>query len=563
MTTSTTIPSDIAIAQAAKLKPIAEIAEALGLEEGDWDSYGKYKAKLDLSILERLASKPDGKLILVTAINPTAAGEGKTTVSVGLAQALNRIGKKTVLAIREPSLGPVFGMKGGAAGGGYSQVVPMEDINLHFTGDMHAITSAHNLLAAIIDNHLQQGNELGLDPRRIVWKRVLDMNDRALRNIVIGLGGKANGTPREDGFEITVASEIMAILCLAHDLKDLKEKISRMLVAYNFDNRPVYVKDLGAEGAMTVLLKEAIKPNLVQTLEHTPALIHGGPFANIAHGCNSLLATQMALKLGEYAVTEAGFGADLGAEKFFNIKCRKGGLTPSAVVIVATIRALKLHGGAEKDSLKEENLDALAAGFRNIEKHAETISRFGVPFVIALNRFHTDTEEEMALFQKLCDEKGYALALSDVWGRGGAGGEELARVITQLAEKETKDGFRYLYETEQTIEEKVTRIALEVYGAADVNFTDKARRQIAAFVKHGWDNLPICMAKTQYSLSDHPKLLGRPQGFTITVREFKPSLGAGFIVALTGEILRMPGLPKVPAALGMDVDETGHVKGLF
>jgi formate--tetrahydrofolate ligase len=558
------VPSDIEIAQAATMKPIREIAESLGLAEDEWESYGKYKAKIDMSVLRRLESKPDGRLILVTAINPTAAGEGKTTVSVGLSQALNRIGKKTMLALREPSLGPVFGLKGGAAGGGYSQVVPMEDINLHFTGDFHAITSAHNLLAALLDNHIQQGNALGIDPRRIVWKRVLDMNDRSLRNIVIGLGGKANGVPREDGFDITVASEIMAVLCLSQDLHDLKQALSRMLVAYTYDNKPIYAGDLQAEGAMAVVLKDAIKPNLVQTLENTPALIHGGPFANIAHGCNSLIATQLAMKLGDYTVTEAGFGADLGAEKFLNIKCRRGELTPSAVVIVATLRALKMHGGVPKDRLKEENVNALTDGFHNLEKHTETIGRFGLPFVVALNQFHTDTQNEIEQFKKLCVERNIPFALADVWGKGGAGGEELAQKVVEIVETDSyQTQFQLLYDAKQTIQEKIERIAKEVYGADGVHFTEEAKKQMAAYQEQGWDQLPICMAKTQYSLSDNPELLGRPSGFQITVRELKPSLGAGFIVALTGKIMTMPGLPKRPAALNMDIDEQGNVSGLF
>lgn len=563
MTTSVRIPSDIEIAQEAKMQRISEIAAGLGLSEEEWEGYGRYKSKLDLSVLDRLKAKPDGKLVLVTSINPTAAGEGKTTVSVGLAQALNRIGRKAVLALREPSLGPCLGMKGGAAGGGYSQVVPMEDINLHFTGDMHAVTSAHNLLAALIDNHLQQGNLLGLDPRRIVWKRALDMNDRALRHIVIGMGGRSDGIPREDGFEITVASEIMAILCLAESLQGLKEALSRMLIGYTYEGRPVQVKDLGAEGAMTVLLKDALKPNLVQTLEHTPALVHGGPFANIAHGCNSLLATRMALKLGDYAVTEAGFGADLGAEKFLNIKCRQGRLTPSVVVIVATVRALKLHGGASKDKLAEEGLEALQAGFANLEKHAESIASYGLPYVVAVNEFPTDTAKEVELLKRLCAERGMPVELCRVWGQGGAGGKELAEAIVRLAEAKPVKTLSSLYPSEAAIPEKAKAIARTFYGADDVVFTERARKQIEEFVRNGWDRLPLCMAKTQYSLSDQPGLTGRPKGFTVTIRELKPSLGAGFIVALTGDILRMPGLPKVPAALGMDVDENGKTRGLF
>lgn len=563
MATGVHIPSDLEIARQTKMKRIGEIAADLGLSEEEWDGYGRYKAKVDLSVLNRLQDKPDGKLVLVTSINPTAAGEGKTTVSVGLAQALNRIGRKTVLALREPSLGPCFGMKGGAAGGGYSQVVPMEDINLHFTGDMHAVTSAHNLLAALIDNHLQQGNALGLDSRRIVWKRAVDMNDRALRHIVIGMGGKTEGVPREDGFEITVASEIMAILCLSQGLKELKEALSRMLIGYTYDGRPLHVKDLDAQGAMTVLLKEALKPNLVQTLEHTPAFVHGGPFANIAHGCNSLTATRMALKLGDYAVTEAGFGADLGAEKFLNIKCRKGGLAPSVVVIVATVRALKLHGGAAKDSLAGEDLEALQRGFANLEKHAESIGSYGLPFVVAVNEFPTDTEREVELLKRLCAGRGFPVELCRVWAEGGEGGRGLAETVAALASGKPSKDFACLYEESAPIPAKAEAIAKTFYGADGVVFTDRAKRQIEEFVRNGWDKLPLCMAKTQYSLSDTPALTGRPKGFTVTVRELKPSLGAGFIVALTGDILRMPGLPKVPAALRMDVDEDGTVHGLF
>jgi formate--tetrahydrofolate ligase len=563
LTTSVRMPSDIEIAQGAEMKRISELAGNLGLSDEEWEGYGKYKAKLELSVLGRLADRPDGKLVLVTSINPTAAGEGKTTVSVGLAQALNRNGRKAVLALREPSLGPCFGMKGGAAGGGYSQVVPMEDINLHFTGDMHAVTAAHNLLAALIDNHLQQGNTLGIDPRRIVWKRAVDMNDRALRHIMIGLGGRNEGVPREDGFEITVASEIMAILCLVESLGELKLSLARMLIGYTYDGRPLQVKDLGAEGAMTVLLKDALKPNLVQTLEHTPALVHGGPFANIAHGCNSLLATRMALKLGDYAVTEAGFGADLGAEKFLNIKCRKGSITPSVVVIVATVRALKLHGGAAKEALAGEDLAALRSGFANLEKHAESIRSYGLPFVVAVNEFPSDTQREVELLKRLCADKGIEVELCRVWEKGGEGGHELAETVARLAESKPDKPFALLYDAAWSIEAKVEAIAGTFYGADGVVFTDRAKRQIQEFMKNGWDRLPICMAKTQYSLSDQPGLTGRPSGFRVTVRELKPSLGAGFIVALTGDILRMPGLPKVPAALGMDVDDDGRTKGLF
>lgn len=559
---ATTHLTDIEIAQTAKMKPISEITEKLELTEDQWDGYGKYKAKLDLSILND-SSKTEGKLILVTAINPTSAGEGKTTVSVGLSQALNRIGKRTVLALREPSLGPNFGLKGGAAGGGYSQVVPMEDINLHFTGDFHAITTAHNLLAALIDNHIFQGNSLNIDPRRITWKRVLDMNDRALRNITIGLGGKNHGVPRESGFDITVASEIMAILCLAQDLQDLKEALKKMLIGYTYDNRPVYVEDLDAQGAMALVLKEAIKPNLVQTLENTPAIIHGGPFANIAHGCNSLLATRMALKLGEYAVTEAGFGADLGAEKFLHIKCRKGELQPSAVVIVATIRALKMHGGVSRENLREENLAALEAGFANLEKHADTIRQFGLPFIVAINRFSLDTQAEVELLKELCDKKGLPIAEANVWEKGGEGGEALARELVALIENGPSADFHYLYDVNETIEEKINRIVTKVYGGTGVKFTDQARKQLQELNQHGWSHLPICMAKTPASLSDDPAQIGRPDNFSITVREFRPSLGAGFIVALTGNVLTMPGLPKTPAALNMDITEDGNISGLF
>lgn len=554
--------TDIEIAQRADMKPISEIAGQLGLSEDQWEAYGKYKAKLDLSILKD-ETRQDGKLILVTAINPTSAGEGKTTITVGLSQALNRVGKRTVAALREPSLGPNFGLKGGAAGGGYAQVVPMEDINLHFTGDLHAITTAHNLLGALIDNHIFQGNELNIDPRRVIWKRVLDMSDRALRNVTIGLGGRNHGVPRETGFDITVASEIMAILCLASDMHDLKERLKEMLIGYTYDGKPVYVGDLNAQGSLAVVLKDAIKPNLVQTLENTPAIIHGGPFANIAHGCNSLLATRMALKLGEYAVTEAGFGVDLGAEKFFNIKCRIGDLKPSAVVVVATIRALKMHGGVERDQLGEENLDALRAGFANLQKHTETLRRFGLPFIVAINRFSLDTQAEVELLSQLCEENNIPIAVADVWGQGGAGGEELARKLIEIVEEGSNDRFEYLYDVNDSIEDKLNRIVTEVYGGLGVRFTDQAKRQIKELEEHGWDKLPICMAKTPLSLSDDPTKKGRPTDFYITVREFQPSLGAGFIVALTGNILRMPGFPKQPAALNMGLDEEGNIYGLF
>ncbi len=556
-------PSDIEIASNAKMNKIAAIAQKIGLNEEEWEPIGRYKAKLDLGLLGRTRDQMDGHLVLVTSINPTSAGEGKTTVTVGLGDALQQIGKKSVIALREPSLGPVFGIKGGAAGGGYAQVVPMEDINLHFTGDFHAISSAHNLLAALIDNHIQQGNILGMDPRRVVWKRVLDVNDRVLRDIIIGLGGKANGVPREDGFDITVASEIMAILCLVESVEELKQALSRMLIGYTYEQTPVFVRDLKAEGALTVLLKDAIKPNLVQTLENTPALIHGGPFANIAHGCNSLLATKMALKLGEYVVTEAGFGADLGAEKFLHIKARKGNLKPSVVVIVATIRALKLHGGAAKNQLGQEDLAALEGGFENLVKHAETIRRFGLPFVVALNQFPTDTKLEVQHFITLCQQRDILVSQTQVWEHGGAGGKDLAAKVVQLAKEESAEGFRFLYGTEDSVEAKMEVIAKEVYSAEGVVFSEKAQKQIQEFRQRGWSDLPVCVSKTQYSLSDDPQKGGRPAGFYITVREFKPSLGAGFLVALTGSIMTMPGLPKEPAALHMDVDRDGKIKGLF
>lgn len=559
--TTTPLRSDIEIAQRAKLRPIREIARDAGLLEEELEQYGNYKGKIDLSLLDRLQDKPDGKLILVTAMNPTTAGEGKTTVSVGLAQALKQIGKKAVLALREPSLGPVFGMKGGATGGGYSQVVPMEDINLHFTGDMHAITAANNLLSAMIDNHIYHGNQLQIDPRKVIWKRVMDMNDRALRSIMIGLGGITGGMPREEGVDITVASEVMAILCLAQGIDDLKRMLGDILIGYSYANEPIYARQLGAEAAMTILLKEAIKPNLVQSLEHVPTIIHGGPFANIAHGCNSLLATRMALKLGDYAITEAGFGADLGAEKFLNIKCRKGGLAPSAVVVVATVRAMKLHGGVNKDELGNENLEAMRAGFRNVEKHVETIRSFGLPVVVALNQFYTDTEAELALFRHLCEQQDLPCAAARIWEYGGQGGEELARIVAETAEG-AGSSFTPLYPTDMGIADKINRIAAKVYGAERVIFSDTAQRQIRRFEEAGWGRLPVCMAKTQYSLSDNPKLIGRPSGFAVHVRELRPKLGAGFIVALTGDMLTMPGLPKVPAAARMDIDSNGTITGL-
>lgn len=558
--------SDIEIAQQAQLKPIREIARLIGIDEDDLELYGKYKGKLSYEALKRLEENEDGKLILVTSINPTPAGEGKSTVTVGLGDAMKQLGKNVVIALREPSLGPVMGLKGGACGGGYAQVVPMEDINLHFTGDLHAITTANNALASFIDNHLQQGNELQIDPRTILWKRAVDLNDRVLRNIVVGLGGKKNGVPREDHFEITAASEMMAVFCLADNLRDLKEKISRIVVAYNIHNEPVTVKDLGVEGVLTLLLKDAIKPNLVQTLEHTPAFVHGGPFANIAHGCNSLIATKTALKLADYVVTEAGFGADLGAEKFLNIKCRLGGLTPDAVVIVATIRALKMHGGVPLSALHEENSAAVEAGFANLKKHIETVKHFGLPFVIALNRFADDRESEINRFAELCKEQNIPFALTEVWEKGGKGGLDLARQILSLLNNEQGEGknrFTTLYSDEDTIETKIRTICQKVYGAKDVEFTVQAEKDMKEIEAHGWKKLPVCIAKTQYSLSDDRKKLGRPENFTITIRGLKPSVGAGFVVAYAGTMLTMPGLPKVPAAMHMDIDDDGKVTGLF
>lgn len=554
--------TDIQIAQEATLKPIKEIAEGLNLTENDWEPYGHTKAKLSDKLLDKLQDREDGKVVLVTSINPTPAGEGKSTVTVGLGQALNRIGKQTVIALREPSLGPVMGIKGGAAGGGYSQVLPMEDINLHFTGDLHAITSANNALSALLDNHIHQGNALQIDTRQVMWKRVMDINDRALRKIVVGLGGTLQGVPREDGFNITVASEIMAILCLASSLEDLKKRISKIVVAYNHSNEPVTVKDLKAEGALTVLLKDAIKPNLVQTIENTPAIIHGGPFANIAHGCNSVMATKIAEKLGDFVVTEGGFGADLGAEKFLDIKTRAGDIDTDAVVIVATVRALKQHGGMKLDDLKEENVERLEAGMSNLEKHVETINEFGLPFVVAINKFPTDTKAETDFIEKWCAERNIDVALTDIHAKGGAGGEELAHTLVKKIET-GENNFKRMYEVTDSIPDKVRAIAQKVYGAKDVEFSAEAQKQIEAFEKHGWDDLPICMAKTQYSLSDDPTKLGRPEGFTIHVREFSPSVGAGFLVALTGKMLTMPGLPKKPSALNMDVTEEGKIIGLF
>ncbi len=554
--------TDIEIAKQADIKPISDIAEKLGISADELEFYGKYKAKLPLSLLKKYENKEDGKLILVTAINPTPAGEGKTTVTVGLGEAMNRIGKKAVIALREPSMGPVFGIKGGAAGGGYAQVIPMEDINLHFTGDMHAITAANNLLCAIIDNHIQQGNELRIDPRRILFKHCLDMNDRALRNVVIGLGGKVNGVPREDGFMITVASEIMAILCLSSGIKDLKDRLGSILTAYTYDGTPVYARDLNAVGSMAALLKDAIKPNLVQTLENTPALMHGGPFANIAHGCNSVTATRLALKLGDYCITEAGFGADLGAEKFLDIKCRCAGLKPSCVVIVATIRALKYNGGVPKAELSKENTVALKNGIVNLETHIENMRKYGLPVVVAINRFATDTEAEIETIEAFCKEKDVPVSLTEVFARGGEGGKELAEKVVKTIE--TKEAhFKPIYDEKLSIKEKLNVLAKEIYRAGDVVFTSNAEKAISEIEKLGKDKLPICVAKTQYSLSDDPQKLGSPKGFTLTVRDVRLSAGAGFIVALTGDIMTMPGLPKQPAAYKIDVDDDGNVSGLF
>lgn len=559
--------SDIEIAQEATMKPIVEIANGLGIDNQDLELYGDFKAKINYGILEKLHDKKDGKLILVTAISPTPAGEGKTTTSVGLADALNLVlkgsGKKAMLALREPSLGPVFGVKGGAAGGGYAQVIPMEDINLHFTGDLHAIGAANNLLAAMLDNHIYQGNVLGIDPRRITWKRCLDMNDRQLRFIVDGLGGKANGMPREDGFDITVASEIMAVLCLAKDLSDLKAKLRRIVVGYLWDDRPVTAGDLKAEGAMTALLKDALKPNLVQTLEHTPAFIHGGPFANIAHGCNSIMATRMALKLADFVVTEAGFGADLGAEKFMNIKCRIAGFNPAAVVVVATVRALKHHGGAAKNELTVENLELLRKGLPNLLKHLENITvKFGLPAVVAINRFPTDTEAELNLIAEQCKALGANVALSEVWSKGGPGGIELAREVVRESQ-ESSGRLKWIYTDEMPIAQKIEAIVREIYGGEGVDFEPAAIKDIQRLEANGFGNLPVCMAKTQYSFSDDPRKLGRPTNFRVKVRNVKVSAGAGFVVALTGEIMTMPGLPKVPAAEQIDVDSSGKISGLF
>lgn len=554
--------SDIEIAQNAKMEPIVKIAEKLGVLEDEIEQYGKYKCKISLDIMKKNENKKDGKLILVTAINPTPAGEGKSTVTVGLGDAFNKIGKKAVIALREPSLGPVFGMKGGATGGGNAQVVPMEDINLHFTGDMHAITSANNLLSAAIDNHIHQGNLLRIDSRRVVFKRVIDMNDRALRNIVVGLGGKINGFLREDGFNITVASEIMAILCMAKDLSDLKERMGNILVAYNLDGEPVYAKDLQVQGAMALLMKDAIKPNLVQTLENTPAIIHGGPFANIAHGCNSIVATKMALKLGDFAITEAGFGADLGAEKFLNIKCRYGDLAPECVVLVATVRALKHHGGVKKDELNIPSVSALEKGIKNLEKQIENIKKFNIPVVVAINKFITDSEEEIKFIENFCSNLGIKVSNTEVWEKGGLGGIDLANKILETIE-ESDSKFAPIYDINDSIKDKILKISKTIYGADNVNYAPQALKQISEIEKFNMDKLPICMAKTQYSLSDNPMLLGRPHGFDINVKEINVSNGAGFIVVQTGNIMTMPGLPKVPAANKMDIDINGKITGLF
>ena len=555
--------TDIEIAKEAVMLPITKIAEKFGVTDDELELYGKYKAKINDEFLKRMESRPNGKLVLVTAINPTPAGEGKTTTSVGLGMAMNKLGKNTVIALREPSLGPVFGVKGGAAGGGYSQVVPMEDINLHFTGDFHAITAANNLLCAMIDNHLQQGNELGIDQRRIVFTRVTDTNDRALRNVTVGLGGRVDGIPRQDHFMITVASEIMAILCLAESLDDLKTRLGNILVAYTYDGRPVFARDLQAEGSMATLLKDAIKPNLVQTLENTPALIHGGPFANIAHGCNSVRATKLALKLGEYTITEAGFGADLGAEKFLDIKCRKAGLVPDAVVLVATVRALKYNGGVAKPDLATENVEALKKGAVNLEAHIDNLGKFGLPVVVAINRFGTDTDAELDYVRKICEDKGAEFALSDVFANGGDGGIELAEKVIAACEK-PKD-FKFMYESDMSIKDKIKAVATKIYGAADVQYDAVAAKTIAEIeaMDPRYSTFPICMAKTQYSLSDDASKLGRPEGFTLTVREVKLSAGAEFIVVLTGAIMTMPGLPKKPAAINIDVDNDGNITGLF
>ena len=553
---------DLKIAQEAKMKNIKEIASNLGLSETDIELYGNYKAKINLGVMSKLKRNKSGKVILVTAINPTPAGEGKSTTTVGLGQAFNKIGENAIIALREPSFGPVMGIKGGAAGGGYSQVVPMEDLNLHFTGDIHAITTANNAISAIIDNHIHQGNVLNIDPRRVSWKRCVDMNDRALRNVVIGLGGVGNSLPREDGFNITVASEIMAVLCLATDLEDLKARVKKIVIGYTYDRLPVTVGNLEVEGAVALILKDAIKPNLVQTLENTPALVHGGPFANIAHGCNSIIATNMGRQLADYVITEAGFGADLGAEKFLNIKTLQAGFDPSAVVIVATIRALKMHGGVNKKELGPENVEALIKGVSNLEKHIDTVKAFGLPYVVAINAFTSDTDNEIKALEEYLKGNNHPYSLSEVWAKGGEGAVDLAnKLISEINTKENK--FHRLYEVHDSIETKIEKIAKTVYGADGVEFSSKARIQLRRFKKQGWDNLGVCMAKTQYSLSDNPKKLGRPTGFTITIRELRPSVGAGFIVALTGDVMTMPGLPKIPAALKMDISPSGEAKGLF
>ena len=554
--------TDIEIAQEAVMEPIVKVAEKLGIKEDELELYGKYKAKISDEYMDSIKKNPDGKLVLVTAINPTPAGEGKTTTSVGLGEAFGKLGKKAVIALREPSLGPCFGIKGGAAGGGYAQVVPMEDLNLHFTGDFHAITSANNLCAALLDNHIQQGNELGIDTRQVVWKRCLDMNDRVLRNVVVGLGNKMDGTVREDHFVITVATEIMAVLCLAEDMDDLKDRLSRMVVAYTFDGKPVTAGDIHAVGSMAALLKDALKPNLIQTLEHTPALVHGGPFANIAHGCNSVRATKTALKMADYVITEAGFGADLGAEKFFDIKCRMSGLKPDAVVLVATIRALKYNGGVPKADLGAENLEALEKGIANLEKHIENLQKYEVPVVVTLNSFLSDTEAEIAYVKKFCEDRGCEFAISQVWEKGGEGGIELAKKVLETLEKK-ESHFHVLYGDELSLEEKIAAVSREIYGADGVVYSPAAQKQLKKLTELGFGRLPVCMAKTQYSLSDNPDLLGRPQGFEINVREAYVSAGAGFVVVLTGAVMTMPGLPKTPAAFGIDVNEEGRITGLF
>ncbi len=552
--------TDLEIAQQADIKPIKEIAKKLNINEDDLEFYGKYKAKVDPNCIK---AKEDGKVILVTAISPTPAGEGKSTTTIGLSDALNKLNYKTIVALREPSFGPVMGVKGGAAGGGYAQVIPMEDINLHFTGDLHAITTANNAIASMIDNHIHQGNKLGIDPTRIIWHRCLDMNDRALRSVIVGLGGSSNGVPREDHFDITVASEVMAVLCLSTSLEDFKKRIARMIVAYTYDKKPVTVDDLNATGAVALIMKDALKPNLVQTLEHNPALIHGGPFANIAHGCNSVIATKLAMKLADYVVTEAGFGADLGAEKFLDIKCRQTGIKPSCVVIVATIRALKMHGGVLKEDLKEENVDALLSGIVNLEKHIENIKKYNLPYVVAINKFYTDTKNEIDALENWAKKNGHTVSLSEVFTDGGNGGIDLAKkVIDQIDKNDGSKTFKCIYDENDSIKDKITTIAKEIYGAGAVEFSSLAKTQMKQMKRNGWDNLPICMAKTQYSLSDNPKLLGRPEGFTLTIRELKPSIGAGFIVALTGDIMTMPGLPKEPAAEKMDIID-GKIVGLF